>query len=414
MSEVISKENFYAQISALLLDDKFRALKQKKNFNIFDVLKIARTEIRHSNMLAWLLDPNEDHGLGSKLLNEFVLTLIRDGHIFADGMEKFLLAKYEDVTIYRERKNIDILIESAKDKFVICIENKVDTKDHSGQLKKYEKSVHEDYENYQKVFVYLTPSGDQPTEETDFDWACLDYASISGCIEKATRNAPVSDKVRDFVQYYQEILRREIMGGDAEIKRICSEVYRQHKAVLDLIYEYRPDDVQNISDIVVEWCKKKEAEGEIFYQAYSANQSKCYCRFRNGVMDRMVEQAVGKKVENRQSGWKGENQYFYEIVLGTDSNGDVTYGLKFTVCSDHLTETEKEALGEIYSGVVGSDVGKWKVWKSTTLKTEKILATESALEDREQLVEEICKKIDAQWNALQKNVMRFAKERGLA
>lgn len=28
-------------------------------FNLFDVLKISRTEIRHSNMLGWILNPNE-------------------------------------------------------------------------------------------------------------------------------------------------------------------------------------------------------------------------------------------------------------------------------------------------------------------------------------------------------------------
>ena len=31
-------------------------------FNIFDALRIERMEIRHSNFLAWLLDPNESHG----------------------------------------------------------------------------------------------------------------------------------------------------------------------------------------------------------------------------------------------------------------------------------------------------------------------------------------------------------------
>lgn len=33
-------------------------------FNLFDVLKISRTEIRHSNMLAWLLNANENHSMG--------------------------------------------------------------------------------------------------------------------------------------------------------------------------------------------------------------------------------------------------------------------------------------------------------------------------------------------------------------
>ena len=30
-------------------------------FNIFDCLKLTRAEIRHSNFLAWLLNPNETH-----------------------------------------------------------------------------------------------------------------------------------------------------------------------------------------------------------------------------------------------------------------------------------------------------------------------------------------------------------------
>ena len=38
------------------------------HFNLFDVLKISRTEIRHSNMLGWLLNPNENHGMGDAFL----------------------------------------------------------------------------------------------------------------------------------------------------------------------------------------------------------------------------------------------------------------------------------------------------------------------------------------------------------
>ena len=37
-------------------------------FNIFDVLKISRTEIRHSNVLSWLLSANENHGLGDAFI----------------------------------------------------------------------------------------------------------------------------------------------------------------------------------------------------------------------------------------------------------------------------------------------------------------------------------------------------------
>lgn len=43
--------------------------KWTNELNIFDVLKISRAEIRHSNMLGWLMDPNENHGLGDSFLD---------------------------------------------------------------------------------------------------------------------------------------------------------------------------------------------------------------------------------------------------------------------------------------------------------------------------------------------------------
>ena len=41
-------------------------------FNLFDILKITRTEIRHSNMLSWLLNPRENHGLGDRIIKGFI------------------------------------------------------------------------------------------------------------------------------------------------------------------------------------------------------------------------------------------------------------------------------------------------------------------------------------------------------
>ena len=43
-----------------------------KKFNLFNVLKISRAEIRHSNVLAWMLNPNENHGFGDSILRGFI------------------------------------------------------------------------------------------------------------------------------------------------------------------------------------------------------------------------------------------------------------------------------------------------------------------------------------------------------
>ena len=41
-------------------------------FNLFDILRITKTEIRHRNVLSWLLNPNENHGLSDSIIRGFI------------------------------------------------------------------------------------------------------------------------------------------------------------------------------------------------------------------------------------------------------------------------------------------------------------------------------------------------------
>lgn len=43
-----------------------------ENVNIFRILNIERTEIRHSRFLAWLLDPKGTHDLNDLILKKFL------------------------------------------------------------------------------------------------------------------------------------------------------------------------------------------------------------------------------------------------------------------------------------------------------------------------------------------------------
>ena len=45
-------------------------------FNIFQVLRAAHHEIRHSNMLAWLLTPDESHGLGDRFFRRWLMQVV--------------------------------------------------------------------------------------------------------------------------------------------------------------------------------------------------------------------------------------------------------------------------------------------------------------------------------------------------
>ncbi len=63
-------------VRRLIDDPRFRAyhreLLKPREFNTFDVLQYADYEIRHSNVLAWLLQPGDTHGIGARFLKWFV------------------------------------------------------------------------------------------------------------------------------------------------------------------------------------------------------------------------------------------------------------------------------------------------------------------------------------------------------
>ena len=60
------------KIRQLESDEAFLELSKKYNaLNLFEILKITKAEIRHSNFLAWLLDPKGNHRLQDRFLRAF-------------------------------------------------------------------------------------------------------------------------------------------------------------------------------------------------------------------------------------------------------------------------------------------------------------------------------------------------------
>ena len=61
----------------LALLDELRGFERQfglgSRFNLFEAVNIVRQEIRHSNFLAFLLNPAESHGLGDKFLRALLM-----------------------------------------------------------------------------------------------------------------------------------------------------------------------------------------------------------------------------------------------------------------------------------------------------------------------------------------------------
>ena len=69
---------------------------------MFDVLKISRTEIRHSNMLGWLLNPNENHGMGDVFLKGIFQRLVENDSDGRYDIFNVLLMDFYTFSVMRE------------------------------------------------------------------------------------------------------------------------------------------------------------------------------------------------------------------------------------------------------------------------------------------------------------------------
>jgi len=92
------------------------------------------------------------------------------------------LMDFREVEVRREWRNIDILIDLLDD--VVTVENKVDSSEHTRQLRRYKDIVDGEFGAKRKHFVYLTPFGADAAEVDDqVVYINYSYSQIADIIE---------------------------------------------------------------------------------------------------------------------------------------------------------------------------------------------------------------------------------------
>lgn len=218
-------------------------------FNPIRVMKMAHMEIRHSAILGWLLDPQETHGLGDKLLKSFLTDALRTGtgesapNISALEM---LQGDLRDAEVRIEWQNIDLLVICPTNKWVFVIENKFHSKQHGNQLQRYYKIVEERFPSKEKPDgrwthqgLFLTLHGEAAEQEHYRDTT---YAQLLECIEGVllTERASLTTEVAMFIDHYIDVLKGAT-GMDREteeLKTLARNLYRDHKKALDFVMEH--------------------------------------------------------------------------------------------------------------------------------------------------------------------------------
>ena len=373
-TELEALEDFVAENDELeLLENNL------SGFNIFEAIGSIRRELRHSDFIKFIFDPSENHGLGGYALKEFLKYIVKKNKSFLD-ISVIDVDTYDlvDTELRREWKNIDILAVSNANKLVVCIENKIDTTEHSNQLTKYENIVNNEYKEFTKIFIYLTPEGDS-TNEND-NWIPVSYSDIYTVVSKIidSKSTNIGSDVLILLKHYNEMVNRHIMS-DNQISDLCKKIYKNHRQALDLIFEHKPDIFIEIKDYLMKILSRDSNEGIELDHC-----SKSYVRFFCSEWDEMDGNLSGS------GAWTKTNRVLlFEFTNYTDG---VVLKLIIGPGDKEFRENLFDMAGNntnVFAGKSKSLYGKW------TMIYKKVFITKKNLESWD--LEAITTTLEEKW-----------------
>ena len=261
-------------------------------FDAFALLGVSGSEETHSDILAWLLNPRENHSASSFFLTEFLLETkaatdeqVRD----IDRSETSVQREWRNV-VGGETGFLDILILNTGARFACAIENKIRSGEHGEQLTRYRQALEQEHGNFHRSYLFVSPPGTAPErpEERCF-WTSVGYGTILQLVEKTLKDGmnPDNEEVRAFLRQYVTTLRRRIVPN-TNMEWLATKIYLQHREAIDLINRQKDGYIDDLGDICKEaiglqksWCLVSERNGGKLI-GFIDTSWKAFCIFNTG------------------------------------------------------------------------------------------------------------------------------------
>lgn len=205
-------------LNGLLIDKNFIDLDAKlKSGNIFRALNVDGSERIHTRFLAYLLDPNETHGLSDAFLESFLLNTwmaLDLDHMITDldlDMAS-VFCEWLGSEAKTDSNRIDILIKIPYKKdpkriYVVAIEGKVKAKLRKNQLSDYTKKLDEAGFSKKDMLCLFLVKNEEESELPEWSlvyWQELILSALRTTNERY-RNL-VSPKIASALEDYVEII----------------------------------------------------------------------------------------------------------------------------------------------------------------------------------------------------------------
>jgi hypothetical protein len=186
-----------------LLDTVSVSRPSQVGFNVVSLCSVGTDEVKHSSILAWLLDASAGHGLGTRFFLAFLqvcqIPLTHVGDCYRVRREFAGLDSIVDLLVYQRRG------------FILYIENKIFASECNEQIdREYQdmrrlgEALHVPRER--QFAVFLTPEGRPPTSGDASVWRSVSYVNLADALRAVLKELP-DGKLRSFVQDWTEIVR---------------------------------------------------------------------------------------------------------------------------------------------------------------------------------------------------------------
>ena len=344
----MTKEEQLKLVKKFIYDDKVQETISSINsnlmeFNILEITGMGNQEIKHSNILGWLLD-NSEHNLEHYILDNFLKEIILENrkdsndNVILDKLQSYiyLSEKPKDITIYREQDNIDLLIVDEANKVVITIENKVYADERTelancdgdmlGQLECYEKRVNAKYlskDGYDKYFIFLTIDLEEASKGKEY-WMKANHQMITNIIEDILKSKKdISVKARIMLESYVDLLKRNGIVSDKKLKELCAKIWEKESEALEIIMNNRPNKTSIIEKVLEDY------DYELKTNAGAYNY---FIRFDNSPLKFKIYYSTTKQ------------KLGYSIVIHKSDNSDILQKIPFEDLEIGLKKLYKKSI----------------------------------------------------------------------
>lgn len=255
--ETSSLSNVQRDLEALIFGESSEDFQRIENalgaFCPFEAIGMVGQEIRHAHYLAYLLQPQNHHGMGERPLRAF-LEVVGDVTGAFSRLDIYTM-DFPNVSVRREWNNIDLVIEISPPKsrekgWVIAIELKIDANESEGQLKRYGEYINKQYvadSSTQWVisYLFLTPDGDAPSEGNQNDWVPVGFSPVLEALERClldTSGVPTNSNAT--LRSYINMFRRHHLENP-ELEELARKLWLKHPEALAYLAERRTDPVSD-------------------------------------------------------------------------------------------------------------------------------------------------------------------------